>query len=340
MAHQKPLPVTKDGFRYNWGEDDEPLCKRYIKELNSVEANKRINQTPSFIKRKIIPLTVKLSENDRAPQLKLNEESTRVTGEKGYSMVRATHGINRGKFYYEVSIDSMPPNTATRIGWSQYYSNLQAPLGYDNFGYSWRSKYGTKFHQARGKSYDKSGGYRQGDIIGCMIDLPYNNSKNHVESHHLPVSVKETAVVVPAKKKDTTTRLLEEQDKPPTQSELKPLTGSKISFYKNGRCIGVAFEDIYAGFYYPTISLYKSCVVTVNFGPNFKYPPPEFRVINKITINSLEHYPMCQPVSDLADISIIDNVLSDILYIISHETPTPYGKNSLEEIIKKSTNQG
>ena len=48
--------------------------------------------------------------------------------------------------------------------------NLQAPLGYDKFSYSWRSKKGTRFHQSVGKHY--SDGYGQGDILGFFIELP------------------------------------------------------------------------------------------------------------------------------------------------------------------------
>lgn len=48
--------------------------------------------------------------------------------------------------------------------------NLQAPLGYDKFSYSWRSKKGTKFHQSMGKHY--SSGYSQGDTLGFFIELP------------------------------------------------------------------------------------------------------------------------------------------------------------------------
>lgn len=48
--------------------------------------------------------------------------------------------------------------------------NLQAPLGYDKFSYSWRSKKGTKFHQSVGKHY--SSGYTQGDTLGFFIELP------------------------------------------------------------------------------------------------------------------------------------------------------------------------
>ena len=60
-----------------------------------------------------------------APQLKISENSLSVTGEKGYSMVRATHGTNRGSWFFEITVEDMPEGTATRIGWSQ-------PLGKEN----------------------------------------------------------------------------------------------------------------------------------------------------------------------------------------------------------------
>ena len=51
-------------------------------------------------------------------------------------------GVNRGTWYWECTIEEMPEMAATRIGFAQAYGNLQAPLGYDKFGYSWRSRYG------------------------------------------------------------------------------------------------------------------------------------------------------------------------------------------------------
>lgn len=43
----------------------------------------------------------------------------------------------------------MPEGAATRIGWAQRYANLQAPLGFDKFGYSVRSRKGTRDGRAR-----------------------------------------------------------------------------------------------------------------------------------------------------------------------------------------------
>lgn len=54
---------------------------------------------------------------------------------------------------------------------------------------------------------------------------------------------------------------------------LRPLKGSKLIFFKNGESQGEAFLDIYAGSYYPALSIHKSATVTINFGPTFKCPP-------------------------------------------------------------------
>ncbi|VDP37822.1 unnamed protein product [Soboliphyme baturini] len=48
-----------------------------------------------------------------------------------------------------------------------------------------------------------------------------------------------------------------------------------IVFYKNGVNQGVAFSDIYAGTYFPAVSLYKNISVSANFGPRFMFPPKD-----------------------------------------------------------------
>lgn len=141
--------------------------------------------------RTLVPSTVLLALHDRAPQLKVSEDRLAVTGEKGYCTIRATHGIpdllcsinllnykidlfvaavTKGNWYWEATIEEMPEGSATRLGWGQDYANLQAPLGYDKFGYSWRSKKGTKFHESTGKRY--SNAYGEGDTLGFLITLP------------------------------------------------------------------------------------------------------------------------------------------------------------------------
>ena len=43
-----------------------------------------------------------------------------------------------GKWYFEVRVADLPEGTAVRVGWAQKNGNLQAPLGFDKFGYSCR----------------------------------------------------------------------------------------------------------------------------------------------------------------------------------------------------------
>lgn len=196
--------------------------------------------------------------------------------------------MSRGIWYWEATIEEMPEGSATRLGWGQEYANLQAPLGYDKFGYSWRSRYtfrefvlrlevvclntdlkcvnrkGTRFHESRGKHY--SNGYGEGDTLGFLIVLPET-----AETVHLPNTYKDRPLV-----KFKSHLYYEEKDQvPEALKALKALDGSKIVFYKNGINQGEAFLDVYKGAYYPTVSIHKSATVSVNFGPNFKCPPSD-----------------------------------------------------------------
>lgn len=93
--------------------------------------------------------------------------------------------VTRGSWYFEVTIEEMPEGAATRIGWGQEYANLQAPLGYDKFGYSWRSRKGTRFHESSGKHY--SSAYGEGDTLGFLIVLP----QTETNFHYLPNTFKD-----------------------------------------------------------------------------------------------------------------------------------------------------
>ena len=125
--------------------------------------------------------------HDRAPQVNVSDDRLSVTGHKFYCLIRANHFVNNGSWFFEVKIQDLPEGAATRIGWAQKNANLQAPLGFDKFGYSCRSRKGTKFHESIGKHY--SDGYKVGDILGCMIILPSGNLD------FLPKSYKVSTVV-------------------------------------------------------------------------------------------------------------------------------------------------
>ncbi|MBN3296925.1 ASH2L methyltransferase, partial [Amia calva] len=285
--HGYPLehPFNKDGYRYILAEPDPHAPDPEKLELDCW-AGKPI---PGDLYRACLYERVLLALHDRAPQLKISDDRLTVTGEKGYSMVRASHGVRKGAWYFEVSIDDMPAETAARLGWSQPLGNLQAPLGYDKFSYSWRSKKGTRFHQSIGKHY--SDGYSQGDILGFFIELPDGTET----AKALPDTYKDKALI-----KFKSYLYFEEKDYvDKAEKSLKAMPPSRMIFYKNGVNQGVAYENLFEGMYFPAISLYRSCTVSVNFGPHFKYPPKDVKY---------------QPMSDMGWGAVIEHTLADMLY--------------------------
>uniref|UniRef100_A0A8C3FN63 Set1/Ash2 histone methyltransferase complex subunit ASH2 n=1 Tax=Chrysemys picta bellii TaxID=8478 RepID=A0A8C3FN63_CHRPI len=290
--HGYPLehPFNKDGYRYILAEPDPHAPDPEKLELDCW-AGKPI---PGDLYRACLYERVLLALHDRAPQLKISDDRLTVIGEKGYSMVRASHGVRKGDWYFEISVDEMPPDTAARLGWSQPLGNLQAPLGYDKFSYSWRSKKGTKFHQSIGKHY--SAGYGQGDVLGFYISLPEDTET----AKSLPDTYKDKALI-----KFKSYLYFEEKDfVDKAEKSLKQTPGSQIIFYKNGVSQGVAFKEIFEGVYFPAISLYKGCTVSVNFGPYFKYPPRDITY---------------RPMSDMGWGAVVEHTLADVLYHVETE---------------------
>lgn len=49
-------------------------------------------------------------------------------------MVRASHGVRKGSWYFEITVDEMPPDTAARLGWSQPLGEWKLLCGHR----SWR----------------------------------------------------------------------------------------------------------------------------------------------------------------------------------------------------------
>lgn len=178
--------------------------------------------------------------------------------------------------------------------------NLQAPLGYDKFSYSWRSKKGTRFHQSIGKHY--SSGYGQGDTLGFFIELPdgtetarslpdtYKDKVAAGSSTTWTTQVGSSELKCPlnsgfrrslssratcTSRRRTTWTKQRRRWKPRAPAGWEPLLHAgpdgpgfcsrlrlfQMIFYKNGVSQGVAFENLFEGIYYPAISLYKSCTV-------------------------------------------------------------------------------
>ena len=103
----------------------------------------------SGIVKKVLP-SVALSEYDKAPQLQLSKDQLTVYGsEGGYRMVRATHGVHRGSYYWEVEVLDSPgnrENAHVRVGWSTRQGELQGPVGFDKNSFGYRDIGGKLLH--------------------------------------------------------------------------------------------------------------------------------------------------------------------------------------------------
>ena len=137
-----------------------------------------------------VPPSVALSSRDMATQLELLDGQMTVVGSDegggGYRMVRATHGVHDGAYFWEAQI--LPTTTVSeegeaphvRLGWSTRMGELQAPVGYDKHSYGYRDMAGSKVNNSiRLDHYGEAFG--PGDIIGCYLRLcQADSSKNEI----------------------------------------------------------------------------------------------------------------------------------------------------------------
>ncbi|KIH42832.1 SPRY domain protein [Ancylostoma duodenale] len=274
------IQVFNPLFRANTEEDDG-LTPRII---------------PPYLYRLHLQRSVSISPNDRAHELRVSDDQLTVTGFEGYRVARATHAVSKGTWYFEVNFLKQPEDSHIRIGWSQPLAVVQSCIGYNKLSYSWRSLKGTKFHDAIGKKY-QFGGYKEGDVLGCLIHLPHNHVKPGPSNQWLPSSYKDLPLI-----NFKHNYFYESHDEvADVLKSLEPLHGSRIEFFKNGKPCGVAFTDIYKGFYHPAVSLFKNATVRCNFGPKLQYLPPG-----------------AKPMSARVDELYVEQTLSDILFLVSN----------------------
>lgn len=215
---------------------------------------------------------VLLSKVEKAAPLQLSADRLSVTGEKGFKTVRATHGYHAGTYYCEVTVQHLGKSGHCRVGWTTKKSELNAPVGYDQYGLGYRDVDGSKVHKALREDYGATFG--ENDVIGMLIHLPAGGRPLELRSAEL------------LRYKGHLYHRAEDEPEP------KILLGSLVGFSKNGVWQGVAYQDFPEGTYYPSVGLYSlpgdSATVRFNFGPDFQYQAP-----------AIEGLPAAEPVSVL-----------------------------------------
>lgn len=205
------------------------------------------------------------SDDDIATGMELDSDRLKVQSALGYRTVRATAGAYQGTWYFEIKIDYLGKTGAVRVGWATRKAELQAPVGADVSGFSFRSIAGSKVHCGERHEYGES--FEQGDSIGCIMHLPsggrpFEESEDDLYRYKGKLYYRGTQGIDP---------------------EPKPLRGSFIAFTINGKYQGIAYRDIPEGTYYPAVSLYT--------GQEQRLDP--VRVTAHFTEESCMHFPSC-----------------------------------------------
>lgn len=191
-----------------------------------------------------------------APQLQVEPKTGIVSMPccKGYCSSKASHGVESGSWYFEVEIIK----GSVRIGWSQALAEIQAPVGYDEYGYGISNKQSKIFHCSRGYSVDMD--LSQVGRIGCLLrisddmELDTGIAREQIEKKYPPLNFLTTYNV---------------------KQEI--LKSGEIKFYADGKELSSEkFENIYRAKYFPTVSIFGDAVVKVVFKENeFKFEVPE-----------------------------------------------------------------
>lgn len=328
----KSHPINKNGYRYtSCGPSTTPL-------------HATIPSTPD---------NTRFSWEDRSPFVFITKDAKTITTQKGWRGARANVPIRQGAFYWEVKIErggdaSTALGAWVRVGLGRRESSLNAPVGIDGYSYSIRDKTGHKITRARPVPYAKP--FQSHSTIGIYLQLPNRDPIDPADPDS-PAKIVRKRVAIrykgqlfyesleykpseemlqlnedPANKSKTTIEEIKiapgmktkpkAKDTTPPLRDIPTLPGSKIVFFIDGECQGVAFENLFdflplrqhegtrkqevkksasgilnvlenwqddgALGYFPAVSVFGGGIATLNPGPEFDYPPP-------LNINSILH---------------------------------------------------
>lgn len=119
------------------------------------------------------PFTVRPSYFDRALGIVFAENMNTVSTNAGWRSIRANVGVREGLYYMEFNIVRANENSKAhvRVGLARKEASLEAPVGFDGYGYGLRDVTGQKITLSRPKQFMDSG-FKTGDTIGLLVELP------------------------------------------------------------------------------------------------------------------------------------------------------------------------
>lgn len=243
------------------------------------------------------PHGVRLSYFDRSPGCFTDKTMSRATTDLGWRSCRTNVGLREGSWYVEFRVLCSDKTTGNhvRLGVGRREAALEAPVGFDGYGYGIRDLTGEKIHLSRPAPFMEckdGAGFKTGDVIGMLIELPslaeqktliekrFGVEQRDIFREQIPIKYKnnfffEQFEYAPSKQMEHMLNPMnifgEKAVLDKTVLE-KPLTmpDSHITFYKNGGKQGRAFTDLYA--FLPPCSELKPNVLASDDGSLGYYP--------------------------------------------------------------------
>lgn len=270
--HGSPVPGSsreQDALYYT---DDHPHNRRGFRYLYAV-ATPTLFPVLTYTLAESAPYHGKVSYFDRAITTAIDArgDGLTVATQRGFVSARADLCIREGGWYYETRVLRANDESGAhvRLGITRREASLEAPVGFDVYGYGLRDKGGQAMHLSRPRPFVISAAaansaedpaFRTGDVIGLHVHLPRRvvDPTRPVFRDRIAIKYKgllyfECLEYQPTKEMED---LIVPLKKRKIEVEPEVIPGSFIDVYKNGKYIGRAFSDLGA-FLPPNSKLHK-----------------------------------------------------------------------------------
>lgn len=267
--HLDPVLAMSTNAGHNLSvTDDVPYNKKGFRYLSCVPNTALTDILYSHGETK--PYKTCMSFADRSPLLHLDQGARVASCPGGFRSGRATACLRTGNWYHEavvVSANDGPGSGHVRLGYSRREASLEAPVGFDGYGYGIRDVTGDKVHVSRNKTFMDS--FKTGDTLGFLIRLPETSPCDYttLKRDRYPIKFKnqlyfELLEYLPSKqmenwmnpKKPGTFSAIATaggaapvtvpKDHKSDEWEPAVIPGSEIVVFKNGERVGTMFEDL------------------------------------------------------------------------------------------------
>lgn len=304
-------PASEVGGIQFYHNEEDPLNRRGFK-YKPCKPNPMMKST-LYSTTDLPPYTVRPSFFDKATGIVFDESANKVTNSNGWRSVRTNVGVREGSWYLEFKIikgNDEKSNDHVRLGFGRKEASLEAPIGYDGYGYAIRDINGQKVTLSKPENFMNED-FKTGDTIGMLIELPsldeHYKALNEARSYNvvrdqIPIRYKSslyfeqfeyTATESMVKLLNPIKLFGEKLSSFDETITLPKIPNSKITVYKNGKLVGPMFEDLYSFLpiagnvsqnqntnykntddgtlgYFPVISIYNKAIVEFNPGPDFE----------------------------------------------------------------------